>query len=485
TQQSCNATTDPNGNVSCTIASVDQPASSEPITTSFGGDSYDTASSTTTSATITEPTDLMVNSATSDFADSTTVSGVLTDSITNTPIANEPITFTLNGTETCTGTTDPTGTASCSITPGEPAATYTLTGSFKGDSLLPLQLTPASGSSNFVVTLEQTWLSYTGATTAQNGQPLVLSGVLTTDDPAMGAPINGRTVTFTLGAGSAAQSCSGSTNASGSATCTIASVSQSPGPIPVTAGFAGDGYYQMASAAATVNLPEGTQLTVSPGSGTYNGSTTVSATLVNTYTNQPVPNEPVTVTLNGTQPCTATTNGSGVASCAVSPNEPAGTYSLTASFTGDSRQMPQLLPTSGSNTLVVTQAPTTLSYTGTTSVTNGQPATLSGVLTTNEPSTGTDVAGRTVTFTIGSGSSLQSCTATTNASGAASCTIASVNQTSGTTAVSASYSGDSYYQSSTATSTVTVHTPTTLTVNAGTIDFADAGTVSAVLTNSV
>ena len=113
-----------------------------------------------------------MNPGTSNYSDATTVSGVLTDSNTNTPIANEPVTFTLNGTETCTGTTDATGTASCTITPGEPAATYTLSGTFGGDTTLPLQLTPSSGSNNFVVTLEETALTYTGGTVAQNGQPL-------------------------------------------------------------------------------------------------------------------------------------------------------------------------------------------------------------------------------------------------------------------------------------------------------------------------
>ena len=44
----------------------------------------------------------------------------------------------------------------------------------------------------------------------------------------------------------------------------------------------------------------------------------------------------------------------------------------------------------------------------------------------------------------------QSCSATTNASGAASCAIADVNQTSGTVGVSATYGGNTYYQSSTA-----------------------------------
>ena len=51
----------------------------------------------------------------------TTVSGVLTDTVTDQPIPNEPVTLSLNSNESCTGPTDATGTASCSITPSEPA----------------------------------------------------------------------------------------------------------------------------------------------------------------------------------------------------------------------------------------------------------------------------------------------------------------------------------------------------------------------------
>ncbi len=492
--QSCSAITDPTtGMASCTIQSVDQPASSEPINASFTGDAYNNPSTSPPSTvTVTEPTILTVNTATSDYSDQTTVSAVLTDGNTNAPIGNEPVVLTLNGTETCTGITTatstvtasgtiPAGTASCNITPGEQAGTYSLTASFAGDTSLPLQLMPANGTANFVVTLEETELSYTGPVTAQNGQPYTLSGVLTTD----GNPLGGRAVLMTLGSGTTAQSCTGTTNATGTAACTITVTGQSPGPIPVTAAFASDGYYRMASAASTVNLPEGTQLTVNPTSGTYEGSTPLSGTLVNTYTNQPVPNEPVTFTLNGTQSCTGTTNAQGVATCPVTPNEPQGSYSLSGTFPGDTTSMPQLNPTSSSSTATVTQAPTTFTYTGTTSVTNGQSATLSGVLTSSEPTSGTDVSGKTVTFTLGSGSSLQSCTAVTNTSGAASCTIPNVNQSTGTAGVSASFGGDIYYSSTTASSTAAVHTPTTLTVSAGTSDFADAGTVTGVLTNAV
>ena len=82
-------------------------------------------------------------------------------------------------------------------------------------------------------------------------------------------------------------------------------------------------------------MPEGTKLTVNPTSGVYNGSTPVSGTLTNTYTGQPVPGEPVTLTVNGTQSCTATTNAQGVATCDISPNEPAGNYTLSGAFPGD------------------------------------------------------------------------------------------------------------------------------------------------------
>ena len=64
---------------------MSQTVSSVPITTSFGGDTYDTPVSITTPtpATVLEPTSLSVDTATSDYADQTMVSGVLTDAVTN------------------------------------------------------------------------------------------------------------------------------------------------------------------------------------------------------------------------------------------------------------------------------------------------------------------------------------------------------------------------------------------------------------------
>ena len=490
TAQSCSGTTDANGNVTtnngqvlgCTIPTVDQPASNEPITASFNGDVYDTSASVTTSATVTEPTTLTVNAATNDYSDATTVSGVLKDAVTNAPISGEAVTLLLNGSESCTATTDATGTASCSITPGEPAGTYPLTGSFAGDTALPLQLMASNGSANFVVTLEETALTYTGATVAQNGQPITLSGVLTTDNPVPGSGLAGRTVTFTLGSGSTAQTCSGTTAATGAASCTVTVANQPQGPIPVTDGFAGDAYYLTASASSTVNLPEGTSLTVTQGSGSYNGPTTVSATLVNSYTNAPVPGEPVTLTLNGTQTCTATTNSAGVASCSVTPNEPAGTYSLTASFAGDTSTTPVLLASSGSGTFVEAKATTTLTYTGSTTTTSGQPPSLSATLTT---AGGTPLPGQSVTFTVGTGTTAQKCTATTNSAGRASCNICMYYQSASPLPVTVTYGGTNYYSGSSALQSVAVVTPTSLTVYATTGATGQPTTLSGTLANSV
>jgi hypothetical protein len=478
TAQSCSGTTDASGDVSCTIATVDQPQTAETITSSFAGDTYDTPASVITPATVTEPTTLTVTPGTGVYSEPTTVSGVLQDSITNTPIAGEPVTFLLNGTQTCTGTTDATGAASCSITPGEPAATYTLTGTFGGDSTLPLQLIPSNGSASFIVTPEPTALTYTGGTTTQNGQPLTVSGVLTTDTS---AGLGGQPVTFTLGSGATAQTCNAVSTSTGAVSCVINVTGQPQGPIPVIDTFAGNSYYQPSTASSTVNLPEGTTLTLSPGSGTYNVPGTVSGTLVNSYTNAPVPNEPVTLTVNGTQTCSATTNASGVASCTITPNEPGGTYTLTGSFGGDTTAVPTLLPSTGKTTFTENKAPTTVTYTGSTSITSGNSPVLSATLTGN----GAPLPGQSVTFTVGSGSSAQHCSGTTNAAGNVSCSICTFNQTASPLPVTVTYGGNTYYAGSTTSRSITVTTPTSLSVSAVTAATGSPTTLTGMLTNGV
>ena len=111
-----------------------------------------------------------------------------------------------------------------------------------------------------------------------------------------------------------------------------------------------------------------------------------------------------------------------------------------------------MLPSTGHNNFVVTPAPTTVTYTGATTATNASSVTLSSTLTSN----GTPLSGQTVVLNLGSGKTVQSCTATTSAAGIATCSIPSVNQVAGSVSVTVSYAGSGYYQSASASSTVKI-----------------------------
>ena len=375
---------------------MNQTVSSVPITTSFAGDVYDTSAVDDHSRDRDRADHAHGQSGHGDYADATTVSGVLTDTLTNAPIVRRA------------GDVDaerhrdlhrrrpmPPARRRARITPGEPAATYPLTGSFGGDTTRPLQLMASTGSANFVVTLEETSLTYTGAVTAQNGQPLTVSGVLTTDDPSPDNAHRGPDGHLHPRHGLIGAELLGHDGLHGHGGLHHRLGEPVAGADPRRRQLRRrrllpDGQRRLdrqpPRGDAADGHPDHRDPTTAPRRSRPRWSTPTPTSRCRT--------SPSRSRSNSTQTCTATTNASGVASCPVTPTEPAGTYSLTASFPGDSSSMPQLLPNSASSTFTVTPAPTTLTYTGTTSVTNGQPATLSGVLTTNEPSPGTDVAGQ-------------------------------------------------------------------------------------------
>ena len=278
------------------------------------------------------------------------------------------------------GITDSTGTASCTITPGEvPANNYTLTGTYAGSTATY----PAQGASNnsepFNVTIAPTALTYTGATTSVSGGPATLSGNLTSN----GSPVAGQTLAFTIGGGPTLQTCSGSTNSSGTASCTIASVNQTAGSVPVAATFAGTAYYTSSNAPGGTNLTVGslTTLKVSNVTGVYGAATTVSALLTNSNTSAAVNGEPVTLTVSGTDPARPRPPTLGRRRAPSHQMKRRGP-TLTGTFAGDTTKPSVLYASSGSANFVVTPALTTLTYTGATTVVNGAAATLSGQLTT-------------------------------------------------------------------------------------------------------
>ena len=177
-----------------------------------------------------------------DYHDSVTLSGHLDDTSGggSAPLSGKTLTFSI-GNQSCSGTTNGSGNASCSLVLNQqPGSNYTVKAAFAGDS----SYEPSSDSKPFTITREETVLTYTGPTQLRNGSSATLSGVLREDDNA--TPVSGRTVTFTLGGGSTAQSCSGVTDVNGRASCSI-TVSQPTGPNTVKSAFAGDAFYEPSS----------------------------------------------------------------------------------------------------------------------------------------------------------------------------------------------------------------------------------------------
>ncbi len=250
TLQSCSGTTDASGHVSCTIADVTQSTGTTGVSGAFSGDNYFQPTTTASTATVHTPTTLTVSATTGTYGSPTTLTGTLTNGVSGQPLGGENVTLTLNGTQSCVGTTNASGVASCSVTPNEPGGTYTVSGSFGGDSSQPTkpQLNSSGGSNTAVVNKAPTSIVYTGPSIAVSGMPITLTSTLTDGS---GAPLSGQPVTMTLGSGGTAQSCVGTTNATGNASCTIANVNQTAGSVPITVSYGGSSFYLPSSAATT------------------------------------------------------------------------------------------------------------------------------------------------------------------------------------------------------------------------------------------
>jgi subtilisin family serine protease len=297
---------------------------------------------------------------------------------------------------------------------------------------------------------EESGLTYTGPTSAALEQAFTASATLT----AGGNPLAGETVSFSLGSGGGSQECSGTTNASGEASCSL-TPTDAPGETTLTAEFAGN--RDVAPASDTVPFTIGRQPTVvtytGPTEADFNDAFTASATL--TAGGNPVSGQTVSFSLGsggGSQDCSGTTNGSGVASCSLTPSDAPGETTINVAFAGTGT----LEPSSDSASFTITRQETALRYTGPDRVANGTAVELSGVLT-EETTDGPGVSGRDVTLALGAGADRQECTGTTGSSGAVACTIPVVDQplnADATVPVSVEFAGDTYYEPSTASATV-------------------------------
>jgi PKD repeat protein len=183
--------------------------------------------------------------------------------------------------------------------------------------------------------------------------------------------------------------------------------------------------------------------------GRKTDSVLLRSSLVGEY-GEPLAGRVISFNVDGQLVGSAMTDGTGAAtlSWAIPLGTALGDHPVLATFSGDA-----LYNTSNSSALFtvisVAKEVTFLSYTGPVASKPAKPLPLSAILLDDE---GNAVEGKTVTFTLES----QSCSATTDAFGAASCTIAKLAAKSGTYALAVNFAGDGNYLASQAVQTFIV-----------------------------
>ena len=242
--QSCGATTDTAGHASCTLVITQDPPGPGSVSGAFAGDTAYNSASTSASFTIKqeESQATYTGDLTQDYHDPFTASAVLTDPDGGAPIAGKLITFTLGVGDSCTDVTDGFGVASCSITPTQVPGTVNIVTDFAGD----VDYLASGDTDSFVITREETTLTYTGPTVIlQGASGVTLSAQLLEDGTTAPFPF-GQTIMLSVGG----QSCIGITDSAGNASCTLTFVGPL-GPEPISADFAGDPYYLPSSDTAS------------------------------------------------------------------------------------------------------------------------------------------------------------------------------------------------------------------------------------------
>jgi len=416
------------GSATCTVAGY-ATAGEHAITATYSGDSNYIGSTSS-------PSSQVVSRA--------STSTTLTSSV-NPSRARQPVTYTVKvspatvtgavvfdeaGTPIvgCTAQTVSSGTATCTLSGYTAAATHSITATYSGDGNY---LTSASPSLTQVV--DKTGTTKTTTTLSSSLNPSTAGEAVTYSATVDSAAATG-TVEFKQ-AGVTIRGCEAQPVSSGNAKCTVANPPS--GLRTMTASYYGDGDYA-ASTSPGMGQMVNKKATTTALSPSLNPSTVGEAV---TYT---AAVSPVTATGtvefkqagNAITGCTAQTISAGTTTCTVTGTA-AGSHSITVNYSGDSNYA---VSTSPALTQTVNKIPST-----TTLASSLNPSTVGQAVTYTATVSPATVTG-TVEFKHG-GEPITGCTAQTVNSGSATCTTAGIG--ADTHSITAIYSGDSNYTTST------------------------------------
>lgn len=180
---------------------------------------------------------------------------------------------------------------------------------------------------------------------------------------------------------------------------------------------------------------------------------------------------------------TATVAGASVPASSPVTLISSGTYYWQAVYSGDQANNPAS-STCGAVTEIVAPDTTSLRYTGSSAGTYSQPLLLAATLT--DTATGRPLAGKTVTFIVGSGSSAQTITtAPSDSTGNATATLPQLNSVAPSTTIAMNYNGDAITRAAAGTTALSVVADSCALAYAGTTTITSASsTLSAALTDT-
>lgn len=219
----------------------------------------------------------------------------------------------------------------------------------------------------------------------------------------------------------------------------------------------------------TVGIP--VTIKVTGVTGQAGTKATVSATIKRSDTNVALGSKTLTFKLDGTTLGTKLTSAAGAASLAITLPDPVGAQALTVEFAGDTT----FQPGTGSGTVTVTQANTTVAVSGVSTII-GKKTNLVAKLT--RTTGGTTVAGKTITFKV-DGTAVG--TAVTTTAGTATL-VGYKHEAVGSFTLTADFAGDASYAASSGSGSLTVaQSTTTLTVPNKSVKLGKAVILKAVL----
>ncbi|MCU7524059.1 MAG: T9SS type A sorting domain-containing protein [Ignavibacteria bacterium] len=422
-------------------------------------------------------TGISINNVEAEFGNTITLTAKLTSSVTGNGIANETVSFVIDGgpaVEPAKTNSDGVAVRSVNLGATSPGK-HNITVSFGGSA----NYAPSQNVALLTVTQTQTATTLSVSNVeADGGGTVTLTAKLTSSASSLGIP--GAAISFSFNDGPSAGT--KITDENGIASLSGVAVPGNLGPGlhkgAIRASFSGNSQYMASSGSGDLKINKATSsLTVSSASGTYGGSTKLSAALKSGNSN--LSGQTIRFYLKEALVGENTTGSDGVASYTASLGSiDAGTYpsGVKAVYAGSDTYS----ASSASNSLIVAQASTNLSAADAEADYGGK-VTLSSVLTSTVTQSG--IADKSVSFIIQGGPQI---TAVTNGSGIAAVSVDLGATSAGTHDITASFSpSGGNYTGSTAKGKLTVKgSVTSLAVTDLTGSYGGTVTLEAVLSSA-